>query len=80
MSDNPSPKNNNLVIGLVLILAGAGIGAFGYLHRPITGFGDALTRDVQWVFQADNFYYAVMAVAILCVLGGLVRVARNNQG
>jgi hypothetical protein len=77
MSDTEQkPGNNNLVIGIVLILVGL-VGAFiAYQYRPPESIGDAFMRGGQLLKPMP--YYSCLIIALAFVLAGLLRVARSR--
>lgn len=64
--------NKNQTIGSTLLVLGAALGIFAYAHRPIEGFGDALTRNSTWVLKPEP-YYGALFVAALFVIAGILR-------
>lgn len=70
--------NKNQTVGLVLLIVGAALGIFLYVHRPVEGFIDAISRSISWTFKPE-LYYGGLFVAALFVIAGIVRFMAKTK-
>lgn len=71
-------KKKHLTVGIIEIAIGIAIAFFAYLHRPVTGFFDAMHRAQSWVFN-PTAYRLILLFAAVIVVAGIVRLVKSGR-
>lgn len=77
-SETIPSSGKSTAMGTVQIVIGIALGLFAYAHRPPVGFMDAMNRADSWAFK-PSFYYVILFIAALCVLAGILRMAKGKR-
>jgi uncharacterized membrane protein HdeD (DUF308 family) len=74
-----NPKKEQLFSGIFVLAGGILLFIWARAHSPNMGFGQMLTKANSFILK-EPFYYTVLFIAGLMVLGGVINLVKSLRG